>query len=232
MNELKSIKELKQFINEYYFVYEPRQSFKGVKINGNISRVLTNNIKTLIDNNISVILKTENYTEKIYWLMNDLKEYPRSCKECNNPLTFFKGFGYDLRKEFCSCSCKATNIIKESHANGTFDTFMEARMKWKEYTLPSGKIIRVQGYEDKALNTLLQSYDEEEIVTQRKLIPAIWYYTLDGVRHRYYPDIFIPKDNLIIEVKSKFTMSMQKEKNMLKEQATKNAGYDFKFMIC
>ena len=25
-------------------------------------------------------------------------------------------------------------------------------------------------------------------------------------------------------------MSMQKEKNMLKEQATKNAGYDFKFI--
>ena len=47
----------------------------------------------------------------------------------------------------------------------------------------------------------------------------------------YFPDIYIEKDNLISEVKSTYFMEKDYDKNMRKEVATKEAGYDFRFMI-
>jgi hypothetical protein len=38
-------------------------------------------------------------------------------------------------------------------------------------------------------------------------------YILDGKERKHYPDIFIPKENLIIEVKSKFTYFKYVAKN-------------------
>ena len=47
-------------------------------------------------------------------------------------------------------------------------------------------------------------------------------------KHRYFPDFYIPKDNLIIEVKSTFTYNKELEKNLLKEQCVKDAGFKYK----
>jgi len=103
--------------------------------------------------------------------------------------------------------------------------------KWKEYKFPSNKIVKVQGYEPQALDILLESYHEDEIEVSRKKIPSIWYYTEDEKKHRYYPDIYIEKDNLIIEVKSLWTYNKYNEINLLKQKACIEAGYNFKFMI-
>jgi len=105
------------------------------------------------------------------------------------------------------------------------------KFRWKDYTLPSGKIIKVQGYEDKALDLLLQEYDESEIETQRSNVPEIWYFDKDGIKHRYFPDIYIKKDNLIIEVKSLYTYENNVNINNLKKKSCIESGYEFKFMI-
>lgn len=102
--------------------------------------------------------------------------------------------------------------------------------KYKNYTLPSGKIIQVQGWENKALDILLLTYDEHDLITERSHMPIIWYYNNDS-RHRYYPDIYIPKENKIIEVKSKWTYNKSISINLLKKAATEEAGYSFEFMI-
>jgi hypothetical protein len=47
----------------------------------------------------------------------------------------------------------------------------------------------------------------------------------------YFPDIYIPKQNLIIEVKSTYTYSKEYDKNIAKANATKNTGYNFEFWI-
>ena len=63
---------------------------------------------------------------------------------------------------------------------------------------------------------------------------SISYIKPNGRPAKYYPDIYIPKDNLIIEVKSKWTYSGKPEwleTNLLKQQATIVAGYNFKFLI-
>lgn len=107
--------------------------------------------------------------------------------------------------------------------------------KSKTYIFPSGRTERVQGYEPKALDILQRTYHENEIyVGQTKPPPTINYYTDDGEYHIYYPDIYIPKDNLIIEVKSDWSYDGRDdwfEINLLKEQACIDAGYNFQFMI-
>jgi hypothetical protein len=60
-------------------------------------------------------------------------------------------------------------------------------------------------------------------------MPRIWYF--QDKKRKYYPDIYIEKENLIIEVKSLWTMNKYFEKNMMKQKACWDAGYNFIFMI-
>lgn len=98
--------------------------------------------------------------------------------------------------------------------------------KSKDYTLPSGKIIKYQGYENFALDELLQhGILEDDIVNDCADVPKIWYNGLDKKEHRYYVDLFIPQQNKCIEVKSTYTITQDNETIKLKQQAVKDAGY-------
>ena len=48
---------------------------------------------------------------------------------------------------------------------------------------------------------------------------------------RYFPDIFIPKDNKIIEVKSVRTMMLHLETNIIKKIRCLEMGFQFEFRI-
>lgn len=100
---------------------------------------------------------------------------------------------------------------------------------YKDFIWPSGKIISYQGFEHFSYHLLLEKYLEEEMITIRKLVPTISYV----FEHSkiYYPDIFIPKDNLIIEVKSTFTFDRDREKNLAKRAACIDIGYNFQFLV-
>jgi hypothetical protein len=97
---------------------------------------------------------------------------------------------------------------------------------YKKYTMPSGDVRNVQGYEPFALNILLKEYNEEQIITDRKNIPKIDY-TYNDINKVYFPDIYIPSSNLIIEVKSEWIYNIDKEINIAKEIATKEFGYNY-----
>jgi hypothetical protein len=101
--------------------------------------------------------------------------------------------------------------------------------KNKLYKLPSGKIIRVQGYEPLSLDILLNTYNEDDIIIRKKEMPIIMYQK--KTKHRYFPDIYIPKDNLIIEVKSDWTYKKELVKNILKALSTRKLGYNFETWI-
>ena len=103
-------------------------------------------------------------------------------------------------------------------------------IKTKNYILPSKNIIRIQGYENLALDILLKKYNEEDIITGKKLMPTI-YYEYKKYKHIYYPDIYIKKDNLIIEVKSIYTYNRELIKNILKAYSTRKLGYNFEIWI-
>ena len=101
----------------------------------------------------------------------------------------------------------------------------------KNITLPSGKNIILQGYEPQALQYLLNQFTEDEIISERTNVPEIWYTGEDGNQHRYYTDFYIPKINMCIEVKSRRTFELEKEKTLLKQKATIDAGFNCEIWI-
>jgi hypothetical protein len=64
---------------------------------------------------------------------------------------------------------KKTMMEKYGAENPQFSNTIKYR--WKLYTLPSGKIVKCQGYEPFELDRLLQTYNELEIVNDRQLLP-------------------------------------------------------------
>lgn len=102
---------------------------------------------------------------------------------------------------------------------------------FKNYKMPSGNNIRIQGYEDIALDELVKKYKESDIITERKKIPVIKY-NLKNKTLTYYPDIYIVSENKIIEVKSTWTYNKNLIKNIHKALAARKLGYLFEFWIC
>lgn len=104
---------------------------------------------------------------------------------------------------------------------------------WKDYNLPSGDNVKFQGFENVAIDKLLETYDESELVFSAKLMPRIMYYNSEKDRTSiYYPDIFIPSKNLIIEVKSTYTYKADLVKNYEKCMRCQQMGLNFQFWIC
>ena len=105
------------------------------------------------------------------------------------------------------------------------------RYKTKNYQWKTGEISKVQGYENKVLSDLENSgYSFNDILTNKSDMPEIWY-EFKGEKRRYFPDIFIPKENLLLEVKSTYTISQEVDKNEKKWEATRSLGYDFRIEV-
>ena len=103
-----------------------------------------------------------------------------------------------------------------------------------DFEFPSGKVVRVQGYEPKVLTKLVVDYDEDDIVVGvQNIIDCIgfFHYVYENKTHRYYPDIYIKSENRVIEVKSDYTFNKEKEKNLLKRDSVINKGINFNFII-
>ena len=96
-----------------------------------------------------------------------------------------------------------------------------------DYTFPSGRIERIQGYENFMLNDLLQKegISEDDIVVKRSEVPSVWYEDANGKKRRYFVDCFIKSQNRCIEAKSTWTAAKKKDCIYLKQNALKDAGY-------
>jgi len=108
------------------------------------------------------------------------------------------------------------------------------KIQFKHYKLPSGKIVNIQGYEDKALNKLLERHDEEDLCISNSEIRnevGVINYLFDDFDRIYIPDIYVKSLNKIIEVKSKWTYDLEKEKNRLKKESCEKIGLNFEFWI-
>ena len=101
----------------------------------------------------------------------------------------------------------------------------------KEYIWKTGEISIVQGYEPIVLLELEEAgYKFDNIITDAELMPEIWYY-FENKKKRYFPDFYIPSENLIIEVKSDYTLQADFERNQKKFEATKSLGFDFRLEV-
>ncbi len=105
--------------------------------------------------------------------------------------------------------------------------------KLKDYIMPSGKIIKCQGYEHYAIDELLKNEGilETDIILGAKNVPNIWYVDANNKEHKHYVDIFIPNQNKCIEVKSTWTLKKNKDNVFLKQNAGKLLGYDYEIWV-
>lgn len=169
----------------------------------------------------------------------DFKNKDSRCMECvigRRIETNLKLYNVEhaSQSESFKTKMKANNLIKYGVENVSQDTEIRAKIKqssfsYKDYIFPSGKIVKIQGDENYAIDILLSKYKEDEILVDSEDIPSIDYF--DDKNRKYYPDIYIQKDNLIIEVKSTWTFEIKYEKNMIKYKATKEAGYNYEIWI-
>jgi hypothetical protein len=108
---------------------------------------------------------------------------------------------------------RATNLLKfgvqcSFLRPGVLSKAAKSNATGKDFTLPSGKVIGLRGYEHLVVTQLLQKYSETELILHDQYtsyqLPTFSY--IDNRRHhlKYYPDIFIPSENKIIEVKARW----------------------------
>lgn len=146
---------------------------------------------------------------------------------------------------------KVSNTINELYGLGWYNlttefkekSFISKELKYgnpitgfkvKEYNLPSGKVVKIQGYENFALDILLSKYEEDDLFISYYEIKeeiGILNYLMDDIDRIYIPDIYIKSENKIIEVKSEYTYNIEIDKNRLKREACIEIGLNFEFWI-
>ena len=167
-------------------------------------------------------------------------EYPSQNEDVKNKMktTNLERYGVEnaAQNEDIKLKIKATNLIKYGcdHANQCayiFDDKPYSNTNTnKIYTFKSGNIIKIQGYENFALDILINLYDENEILNKRADMPKL-NYEKNKKKHIYFPDFFIPKDNLIIEVKSFYTYKLNLITNILKAHCVRKLNYNYEIWI-
>lgn len=104
--------------------------------------------------------------------------------------------------------------------------------KFKDYMMLSGNIVKYQGYENLALDELVQIYEEEDIFIEKGNIATIDYYVENDInKHVYFPDLYIRSENKIIEVKSEWTLQMHRAHIQEKGDATIQNGYKYEIWV-
>jgi len=153
------------------------------------------------------------------YLKNYGVENPNQCKEIREKTkkTVLEKYGV----EYCSQN------------PDVMDKMTKHMYKMKEYILPSGKIIQIQGYENYGLDELFEkdNIHENDIVTGCKNVPTIWYEDENGKKRRHFVDIFIPSKNLCVEIKSTWTAKKNGHTIFLKQKAAKELGYGYEIWV-
>lgn len=156
--------------------------------------------------------------------------------------TKFNKFGFSMTSEYHKEVSKKTmrrlnedgtmktSVNKKYGVDNIMQTGITPNYKHKEYTMPSGKVILCQGYENILLDELIKSYDECDIKTDRRDMPVFWY-EYKGKTHRYFPDVYVTSNNTIYEVKSSYTLNKDYERNILKFKSVEDSSYNFLLMV-
>ena len=108
----------------------------------------------------------------------------------------------------------------------------KSRFKLKRYVFLDERERFVQGYEPQALKILeKRGYTSPNQLHCGKDINFTVPYFFEGKDHVYHPDIYLPKEHKLIEVKSTWTFACDKDKNIAKEAACLSQGYQFEFWV-
>lgn len=112
---------------------------------------------------------------------------------------------------------------------------MDSSYSFRDYVFPSGRKIKIQGYENFALDILLLEGVQERDIFGCYEKSLSFPYFHKGKSCVYFPDIFVESQHLIIEVKSTWTLRGVKpdeeEKTLAKLEACRKAGYSTRLLV-
>lgn len=164
-----------------------------------------------------------------------------SNNECMNKKkeeTNMKKFGANYYNQTIECKekIKETNIKKygcEHHLQNPeiLENSIKNTFTKKIYTFPSGRTEYFQGYENIALDKLMEFFHEDEIIKKASQMPEIWYCKDDGKYHRYIPDIYVPSKKIIYEIKSTYILKFHLKETDYKRKAVEYLGYTYNLML-
>lgn len=123
-----------------------------------------------------------------------------------------------------------------SHSPELLEKAHAAAFARKTYVAPDGKSFECQGYEPWALEELCEEYGSAAVQNGFNIrLPhnnaCCVQYNFEGKDRRYYPDIFIPSQSLVIEVKSPYTYEYNPEIMKAKADAVRALGYRYKIWV-
>jgi hypothetical protein len=189
-------------------------------------------LNTFIKFGVEYPLQSEDVHDSIKKTNNEKYgvDYFMSATKFNDVI--FEKYGVNNIMKNESSKLKSQNTCLERYGvrNVSQSTQFQNAYKWYTYKLPSGREVKYQGYENRYIPILVRKYGEENICFEAIDIPRIKY-IYNGKEHYYFPDFYIPKDNLIVEIKSTYTYETHKELNHLKFQSTVSAGFKLKVKI-
>ena len=134
-------------------------------------------------------------------------------------------------------STNAFNSLSEEKITQRTLKTMETREKNSNSEMKSGykkypffdEFVSLQGYEPIVLNSLIFDFNfgKNDIMIGKSKIPIIKY----GNNKMYFPDFYLPNQNLIIEVKSNYTFEQHRDIVIQKCNATLESGYSIVLVI-
>ncbi len=150
-------------------------------------------------------------------------EYPLQCKEIQDKIEKVCLERYGVRRYFMYEKYLEQYYTVMMHRYGVkhacqvpefFHKAMKSAFTRKKYTAPDGIIWYVLGYEHRCLDLLIkeEGLETTEIRAGDDEIPVCDYISSDGKDHRWYPDIWIPAQGRLIEVKSTWTYNLAPQK--------------------
>lgn len=95
-----------------------------------------------------------------------------------------------------------------------------------------GRDISYQGYEIVGWRHFLNNgFAFEDILSRKGDMPKFIFVFCNKTK-RYFPDFYVPSKNLIVEIKSTWTMKKYFDLNLAKRHCVLEAGYNFQFWVC
>ena len=187
--------------------------------------------------NVEIQQKIKNTIMEKYGVKNPMQNLEIHAKQ---KITLMKNYGVENPGQNPEIKAKIRATMKELYGveypiqnPEIYAKFLASSFKKKTYTFPSGRTAICQGYEPFCLDYLLEEgYHEDDIIVgDPEHIPIIDYIHVEGRASRYFPDIYLPPYNRIIEVKSDYIYYKEEENNIRKFEATAKAGYDLYLYI-
>ena len=138
----------------------------------------------------------------------------------------------EFKNKVIQTNLKKYGVPHHSQNAEVSEIMLKSSYNVKQYIFPSGKIISYQGYENFAFDELLniENVLEDDIFTNRREVPELWYTDKTNKLRRHFVDIYIKSQNRCIEVKSTWT-NQEKNNVLQKQQSAINLGYKYEIWI-